>query len=286
MHRGDQVEDATRIRHPGTPARGEQKNSQREFYAYKRKNGYGTPPAIWVDWIELEGPITEAPVHESRIVRVEPEQTINPDNEKEIAKSKNDRNVLRGGRKESMKQPRLRRIKAIIAEIRKTNRLIDHPNRFYTFADRFKGTPNPSDFGFRDSAKAAAADPSAKPKSGSITSTTPPAASRPRHLLEAGSRHRSRHCSPKERNLPPGSYVMRVRVGAVKGTPASRRFIQVGHPQRQIESRNWGLEGRAISSHQVTGTIENPKRSKSRLRSPSNRFASSPSRRNSPTRET
>jgi hypothetical protein len=51
---------------------------------------------------------------------------------------------------------------------------------------------------------------------------------------------------------------MRVRVGAVEGTPAERRFIQVGHPQRQIESRNWGLEGRAISTHQVTGTIDNP----------------------------
>ena len=32
----------------------------------------------------------------------------------------------------------------------------------------------------------------------------------------------------------------------------------MGHPQRQIEIRNWGLEGQPISSHQVTGTIENP----------------------------
>ena len=63
---------------------------------------------------------------------------------------------------------------------------------------------------------------------------------------------------PKKKELPPGSYVMRVRVGAVEGTPAERRFIQVGHPQRLIESRNWGLEGPAISTHQVTGTIENP----------------------------
>jgi hypothetical protein len=63
---------------------------------------------------------------------------------------------------------------------------------------------------------------------------------------------------PNKKDLPPGSYLMRVRVGAVEGTPASRRFIQVGHPQRLIESRNWGLEGRAISTHQVTGTIDNP----------------------------
>ena len=51
---------------------------------------------------------------------------------------------------------------------------------------------------------------------------------------------------------------MRVRVGAVEGTPTARRFIQVGHPQRQIESRNRGLDGPAISTHQVSGTIENP----------------------------
>ena len=34
--------------------------------------------------MELEGPITEAAATESKIVRVEPEKTINPANEKEI----------------------------------------------------------------------------------------------------------------------------------------------------------------------------------------------------------
>ena len=50
---------------------------------------------------------------------------------------------------------------------------------------------------------------------------------------------------------------MRVSVGAVKDTPTARRFIQIGHPQRLIP-RNRGLEGPAISTHQVTGTIESP----------------------------
>jgi len=27
---------------------------------YKKKNGYGIPPAIWVDWVELEGPVAES----------------------------------------------------------------------------------------------------------------------------------------------------------------------------------------------------------------------------------
>ena len=58
---------------------------RKEFERHKQKNGYGPPPAIWVDWMELEGPITEAAATESRFVRIEPEKTINRDNEKEIA---------------------------------------------------------------------------------------------------------------------------------------------------------------------------------------------------------
>ena len=64
--------------------------------------------------------------------------------------------------------------------------------------------------------------------------------------------------SHKKKKLPPGRYTLRVAAAAVEGSPASRHFIEVGHPQRQIEIRNWGLEGEALSSHQVTGTIENP----------------------------
>ena len=58
--------------------------------------------------------------------------------------------------------------------------------------------------------------------------------------------------------MPVGNYIFRVRLGAVKGTPAARKFIEIGHPQRVIASRDWGLEGRSISAHQVTGTIEEP----------------------------
>ncbi len=237
---------------------GNQKALSREFYAYKRENGYGTPPAIWVDWIELEGPITEAAATESTIVRVEPEKTINPDNEKEIAQIEERQERFAQWKKGVDEAARTPENQAIIAEIRKTDRLIDHPNRFYTFADRLKGTPNPGDFGFTDAKKAAASDPS---RSRSLALH--------KHYVSLPHRDRGTYLKlahgtgriiipPKKKELPPGSYVMRVRVGAVEGTPAERRFIQVGHPQRQIEIRNWGLEGRAISTHQVTGTIENP----------------------------
>ena len=195
---------------------------------------------------------------ESRIIHVEPEKTINPDNEKEIAQIEERQERFERWKKGVDEAARTPENQAIIAEIRKTDRLIDHPNRFYTFADRLKGTPNPRDFGFVDAKKAAASDPS---RSRSLALH--------KHFVSLPHRDRGTYLKlahgtgrvivpPKKKELPPGSYVMRVRVGAVEGTPAERRFIQVGHPQRQIESRNWGLEGRAISTHQVTGTIENP----------------------------
>ena len=58
--------------------------------------------------------------------------------------------------------------------------------------------------------------------------------------------------------MPVGDYIFRVRLGTVKGTPAARKFIEIGHPQRDIESRDWGLKGKPISVHQVNGTIEAP----------------------------
>jgi hypothetical protein len=229
-----------------------------EFDRHKQKNGYGTPPAIWVDWIELEGPITEAAVTESRIVRVEPEKTINPDNEKEIAQTEERQERFQQWKKGVDEAARTPENQAIIAEIRKTDRLIDHPSRFYSYADRFKGTPNPKDFGFLDSKKAASANPLGD-RSLALHKHYVSLPHRDRGTYLKLAHGTGRIIVPsKKKELPPGSYIMRVRVGVVEGTPAERRFIQVGHPQRQIEIRNWGLEGRAISTHQVTGTIDNP----------------------------
>ena len=230
---------------------------RQEFDRHKQKNGYGTPPAIWVDWMELEGPIKEAAATGSTIVRVEPEKTINSDNEKEIAQIEDAYKRFTQWQKgvdEAVKTPVNQ---AKIARIRNTEPKINHPQWFYSFADRLEGTPDPKDFGFRDSQKAAAAYPPGDRNNLAY------------HKHYAGLPHRDRGAylklahgtgrviiSPKK--LPVGNYILRVRVGAVEGTPPARRFIQVGHPQRMIESRNWGLEGPAISTHQVSGTIDNP----------------------------
>ena len=238
---------------------------RQEFDRHKQKNGYGTPPAIWVDWMELEGPIPDAELAKSTVTRIEPEKTINPENDELVATIEEGYARFTRWKKAVDKAAATPENQKRIAEIRKAgigrkDRLIDHPNRFYTFTDRLVGMPDPKEFGLVGGvSKAAGWDPEADRKDLAY------------HKHYAALPHRDHGTylklahgtgriivSHKKKHLPPGNYVMRVRVGAVKDAPAARRFIQVGHPQRQIDSRNWGLEGRAISTHQVTGTIENP----------------------------
>ena len=231
----------------------------KEYYRFKAENGYGTPPAIWVDWVELVGPIPDNAAVESKVTRVEPEKTINPDNEAEIAAIEDDyaRSAeWQKGVDEAVKTPANQ---AKIAEISKTDSKINHPQWFYAFADQLEGTPNAKDFGFRDSQKAAAGDPKGDRRNLAY------------HKHYAGLPHRDRGAylkvahgtgrviiSHEKNQLPSGSYILRVAAAAIEGSPASRHFIEVGHPQRLIDIRDWGLEGQPISSHQVTGTIENP----------------------------
>ena len=235
------------------------KNIGREFYAYKRENGYGTPPAIWVDWIELEGPIPEAATATSKLTRIEPEETINPANDAEIANIEDAQARSAEWQKGVDAVINTPENQAKIAEIRKTQPKIDHPQWGYAYAEQLEGTPDARDFGFTDAQKAAASDPEGD------------RANLAYHKHYASLPHRDRGSylklahgtgrviiSHKKNQLPPGSYTLRVAAAAVQGSPTERHFIEVGHPQRQIESRNWGLEGQPMSSHQVTGTIENP----------------------------
>ena len=116
--------------------------------------------------------------------------------------------------------------------------------------------PNPKDYGFLDFQKAAAADPSRSRNLALLKHY----ASLPHR--DTGTYLKLTHGTGRvivaPNKMPVGNYIFRVRLGAVKGTPAARKFIEIGHPQRDIESRDWGLKGKPISVHQVTGTIETP----------------------------
>ena len=230
----------------------------REFYAYKRENGYGTPPAIWVDWIELEGPIPDAGAETSQVTRVEPEEIINPRNEKEIERMEDAFERYAQWQKGVDKVAKTPENQAIIERIAKTEPHILHPLRFYRFADRLKGTPDARDFGFDE----VRAPQSANPDWPNLHAYL-------KHYAELPHRDKGSYLKPTKgtgrvivspEKLPIGNYTLRVRVGAVEGSDPERHFIQVGHPQRTYTGIDWdwGLEGRAISTNQVNGTVAEP----------------------------
>ena len=59
-------------------------------------------------------------------------------------------------------------------------------------------------------------------------------------------------------DLLPGNYTLQVRVAAVEGEPAHRRFIDIGHPQVTTGWQFGLLPGKPIATRQVTGTLDNP----------------------------
>ena len=59
------------------------------------------------------------------------------------------------------------------------------------------------------------------------------------------------------KKMPVGTYKLRVSAGAVKGSPAYRHFIEIGHPGGPIANRG-EFEGFPITSLHVTGTHQQP----------------------------
>jgi hypothetical protein len=193
----------------------------------------------------------------SKITRVEPEKTINPANEEYIKQVEARQERFKQWKKgvdEAAKSPKNQ---ATIAEIAKTEKNILKPHRFYGFADRLKGTPDAKDFGFDDASHA-----SANPALSSSYNYF-------KHYAGLPHRDKGAYLKPTKgpgrvivspEKLPRGNYTLRVRVGVVEGSDPSRHFIQVGHPQRKYRELkfDYGFKGRVISTHQVSGSIDNP----------------------------
>jgi hypothetical protein len=229
-----------------------------EHNQLKAENGYGHPPAIWIDWAEIEGPIPLNQVPESKITRVEAEQMINPKQEKFIREKEKWFERFRKWQKGVDAVVSTPENQTIIAEISKTEKHLLEPHRFYSIADRLKGTPDAKDFGFNDAPNANSANP-ARPSTYKYF----------KHYAGLPHRNNGAYLMPTKgpgrvvvspEKLPRGKYTLRARVGIVEGSDPSRHFIQFGHPQRMYNGLEWdyGLKGRSISTHQVTGTIANP----------------------------
>ena len=105
-----------------------------EHNTLKAENGYGHPPAIWIDWVEIEGPLPEGEVVKSKTYRVEPEKTINPENEKEIAQIEDAYKRFTQWQVGVDKAAVTSKNKAKISELSKNEPAITHPIHFYRYA--------------------------------------------------------------------------------------------------------------------------------------------------------
>ena len=130
---------------------------------------------------------------------------------------------------------------------------------FYRYAHQLIGAPDPKEFGFRDDNAATFSFQGGYSRKYAYL----------KHYAELPYSDRGTYLKltwgiqridilPPQAKLVPGTYRMRIRAGAVEGSPMSRRFIELGYPQR-VNNVPAGFAGHPISVHQVTGTIRQPK---------------------------
>lgn len=203
--------------------------------------------------------------HTSKLFRVEPELTVNVDS-------------LESMREMEETNARFMRWKAkvdlaaeapenqeIVADILKENPNFDlttWPSAsaflFYRHANRLIGSPDPKDFGFRDDNDATFSFQGGYSRKYEYLKhyANLPHSSDGTYLKLTWGIQRI-DITPKAKDLPPGSYNMRIRAGVVEGSPSFRHFIQIGYPQR-VNGVRAGFASLPISSHHVAGTIENP----------------------------
>lgn len=205
--------------------------------------------------------LTEKP----RVFRVEPETTVNVESLKSMRKMEetNDRFMRwKAGVDKAAAAPENRKI---VAKILKENPKFDlsaWPSAsaflFYRHAHKLIGAPDPKKFGFRDDNDATFFFQGGYSRKYAYMKhyAELPHSDRGTYLKLVWAIQRI-DISPKPKNLPPGRYTLKVRAGAVERSTLFRRFIEIGHPQR-VNGVPAGFAGMPISSHQVTGTVDEP----------------------------
>ena len=197
---------------------------------------------------------------ESRTFRVEPEKTVNVQSLKKMAKMEETNKRYLLWKAEVDKAALDPENKKIMDELRKKFPGLDDRwrLRLYQNADLLKKGPDAKKFGFRDANAASFSNQGGYQRSYNYIKhyAELPHSDRGTYLKLAWEIQRI-DVTPKPKYLPPGTYKLRIRAGTVEGSPASRHFIEVGHPQR-VNQVPAGFASLPLSSHQVTGTIENP----------------------------
>lgn len=226
----------------------------RNHFFFQQKdyvNSYGPPPVLWVDWVELEGPIVEkAPIY-----RVEPET---------VATALVDGTIKHFADTEAKFKPWAAEVdrvattaenKAIIEQLKLEDSYVGQLDwKLYYFADRLKGAPRSEDHGLGDTHSAAFGNQTRLDYFAFFRHYARlPHCHQGAYLMTGGGYSRLDLKPPTP--LGSGDYTLRVRVGAAKDSPVDRRYIEVG--PAEDDGLNWDIKS-VLSSHQITGSIEEP----------------------------
>ena len=191
------------------------------------------------------------------VFRIEPEDTVNPVLRNEVKELDDQRARYMAWRAGVDRAAAAPENKKVMAELLKKDPLNVPPNvQFYKNAEMLKGAPSAKDFGFRDVGRAAFANLS-----------TDRVYTYYKHYVDLPHNDRGTYLKttwgtgrilikPPAGTLRPGTYKLRINAGVAEGAPKFRHFIQLGHPQRANRVKA-GITG-VISTHHITGTIEEP----------------------------
>ena len=201
----------------------------------------------------------------SRTFRVEPETTVNIESQKSLEQLEKAYERFMRWKAGVDKAAAAPENKEIVAKILEENPKLDLSSwpsasafMFYRHANQLIGAPDPKAYGFKDDNDATFSFQGGYSRKHAYIQhyAELPYSDRGTYLKLTWGIQRI-DVTPKPKNLPPGTYTMRVRAGAVEGSPSYRHFIQIGHPQR-VNGVPAGFASLPISSHQVTGTLERP----------------------------
>ena len=228
-----------------------------QFISSDQFEQYLTLGRVAIDeWFEHQA----AAGQESKIFRVEPENTVNVQSRQNMKALEETYGRYLLWKAEVDKAAKLPENAEALAQIKNQYNLEDLTDsiRLYQNANLLKGAPDAKKFGFRDSNQASFSYQGGYDRSHAYM----------KHYLELPHSDRGTYLKlvwaiqridvlPKPKNVPPGTYTLRIRAGAVVGSDPSRHFIEIGHPQR-VNQVPAGFSSLPIASLQVTGTVDHP----------------------------
>ncbi len=228
-------------------------SASRLFAEAKQRNGIGPEFAMWLDWIEVASATKGTPAVQSQPqnLRKDPEQWANkymPIYAQGYVEKHERFKKWCAAIDEAAKKPEHA---AEVAKLRADPRLKTQPHLFYSGFAKLKDSPSPTQFGFRDvdDAQFARSEYSYHHQYYADYAMLPQRETGTWLMLYSLGRYTGITAPDK---WPAGKYTLRIRLAASDESPKERRFIEIGTGKADAADFN------VLSSHQVTGTLENP----------------------------